>query len=130
LYEQSSPAVVHGAPLSGAAPGQVAPPLLLLPTVVPVVVVTVAPPTPMLVPVVVGEAPPTPVVVMGVVPVDVAPVPPGPVVPTDAVVVAAPVPAVVWLTEPPQASMMARTAIPREAMATVLFMSLSKLWVL
>ncbi len=39
----------------------------------------------------------------------------------------APAPPGFWLTEPPQASMMTRDAIPREAMAAVLFMSLSKL---
>src|ERR1700722_10350174 len=112
--------MVHAAPLFGAVPGQVAPPLLVLVVAaLPVLAAVVVSPAP--VPVLTVALPPLPMVVVAV------PVPAPPTAEVPVEVTPAPAPLGFWLTEPPQASTMARNVIPKEAMAAVLFMSLSKL---
>jgi len=115
LYGQFSPAMVQAAPLFGAAAGHVVPPLLLLLLAAPLAALVLVPPL---------VAPPAPTleVVDVPLPVDCVPAPPLPVeavpLPDDELLPSS-------LTEPPQACTMATNAIPKDAMAALLFIILS-----
>ena len=118
--------MVHVAPLAGAVVGHVAPPLLLLPLLLAVVVVPPAPELELLA--VLAVDPPAPELELAVPDapaplLDVLVEPAGPVLalppdPEDVLVM-------FWLTVPPHACTMATNVIPKEAMAALLFMILS-----